>query len=49
MQPGDFAARELAKDGKIIMNVTAEESAQHIVNFRIVGSPASDTGLVFKR
>src|SRR5579862_2164852 len=34
LQPGDFAARELAKAGKAIVNIGPEESAQHIVNFR---------------
>lgn len=39
LQPGDFAARQLIKDGKTIVNVSAAESSQHIANFR------STTGL----
>jgi hypothetical protein len=39
LQPGDFAARELIKGGKTIINLTPDESAQHIANFR------STTGL----
>jgi hypothetical protein len=34
LQPGDFAARELAKAGKSIVNIGQEESSQHIANFR---------------
>ncbi len=34
LQPGDFAARELAKSGKTIINIAAEESSRHVVNFR---------------
>jgi hypothetical protein len=34
LQPGDFAARELAKAGKIIVNIRQEESSRHIANFR---------------
>ena len=34
LQPGDFAARELNKDGKTVINVSPEESSQHIANFR---------------
>jgi len=34
LQPGDFAARELIKDGKIIINLDPDESSQHIANFR---------------
>ncbi len=34
LQPGDFAARELVKGGKIVINVDVDESARHIVNFR---------------
>lgn len=34
LQPGDFAARELAKAGKSIVNICEEESVRHIVNFR---------------
>jgi len=34
LQPGDFAARELAKRGRIIINISAEESSQHVANFR---------------
>ena len=34
LQPGDFAARELARQGKIIINVAADESAEHTANFR---------------
>ena len=33
-QPGDVAARELAKAGKIIVNIGEEESLRHVVNFR---------------
>jgi hypothetical protein len=33
-QPGDVAARELTKAGKIIVNIGEEESQRHIVNFR---------------
>jgi len=34
LQPGDFAARELARSGKVVVNVAADESMRHIVNFR---------------
>jgi hypothetical protein len=34
LQPGDFAARELAKSGKIVIGVDADESSRHTVNFR---------------
>jgi hypothetical protein len=34
LQPGDFAARELAKAGRIVVNISAHESSQHAVNFR---------------
>ncbi len=34
LQPGDFAARELAKAGQIVVNIAAHESSQHAVNFR---------------
>jgi len=34
LQPGDFAARELVKGGKIVINVDADESSRHTVNFR---------------
>lgn len=34
LQPGDFAVRELAREGKTVVNIAAEESSQHIVNFR---------------
>lgn len=34
LQPGDFAARELVKCGKVIINVDVDESARHTVNFR---------------
>ena len=34
LQPGDFAARELAKRGGTIINIDAEESSRHIANFR---------------
>jgi hypothetical protein len=34
LQPGDFAARELVKDGKIVINVDVDESSRHTVNFR---------------
>jgi hypothetical protein len=33
-QPGDVAARELAKVGKTIVNIGEEESLRHVVNFR---------------
>lgn len=33
-QPGDVAARELAKAGKSIVNIGEEESRRHVVNFR---------------
>ena len=33
-QPGDVAARELMKAGKIIVNIGEEESMRHVVNFR---------------
>ena len=39
LQPGDFAARELARAGKIIVNIGEEESSRYIANFR------STTGL----
>ena len=39
LQPGDFAARELERRGSIVINISAEESLQHTVNFR------STTGL----
>ncbi len=34
LQPGDFAARELVKGGKRIVNIAADESSRHTVNFR---------------
>jgi hypothetical protein len=34
LQPGDFAARELARAGKTIVNIGADESARHAANFR---------------
>jgi hypothetical protein len=34
LQPGDFAARELAKAGRIVVNIAADESSQHVANFR---------------
>jgi hypothetical protein len=34
LQPGDFAARELVKRRKIVINVGSEESTRHIANFR---------------
>jgi hypothetical protein len=34
LQPGDFAARELAKAGRIVVNISADESSQHTANFR---------------
>ncbi|MGA2739339.1 MAG: glycosyltransferase family A protein [Bryobacteraceae bacterium] len=34
LQPGDFAARELVKGGKIVISVDADESSRHTVNFR---------------
>jgi hypothetical protein len=39
LQPGDYAARELVKRGEVIINIPADESSRHIVNFR------STTGL----
>jgi len=34
LQPGDFAARELNKDGKRIINIAGDESSRRIANFR---------------
>src|ERR1700751_1893006 len=34
LQPGDFAARELARAGRTVINIAADESSQHTVNFR---------------
>lgn len=34
LQPGDFAARELVTGGKIVINIDADESSRHSVNFR---------------
>lgn len=34
LQPGDFAARALIESGKTILNLSAAESSEHIVNFR---------------
>jgi hypothetical protein len=34
LQPGDFAARELSSNGKIIINIASEESSRHTANFR---------------
>ncbi|HEY2858884.1 MAG TPA: hypothetical protein VGJ21_10750 [Terracidiphilus sp.] len=34
LQPGDHAARELAKRGQTIVNIGADESSRHTVNFR---------------
>jgi hypothetical protein len=34
LQPGDFAARVLMNDGKTIINLQADESSQHVANFR---------------
>jgi hypothetical protein len=34
LQPGDFAARELVKGGKIVINIAADESSRHTANFR---------------
>ena len=34
LQPGDFAVRELAGAGNIVLNVEAEESSRHTANFR---------------
>jgi hypothetical protein len=34
LQPGDFAARQLIKNGNIIINLNPDESSQHIANFR---------------
>jgi hypothetical protein len=39
LQPGDFAARELMKGGKMIINLNPDESSEHMANFR------STTGL----
>ncbi len=41
-QPGDFAARELAKAGKTIVNVGQEESSRYIANFRSTTGIRSD-------
>lgn len=34
LQPGDFAARELVKCGRIIVNIGADESSHYTANFR---------------
>jgi hypothetical protein len=34
LQPGEFAARELAKAGMTVVNIGAKESSQHTANFR---------------
>jgi hypothetical protein len=34
LQPGDFAATELAKRGKTFVNIAGDESARHVANFR---------------
>jgi len=34
LQPGDFAARELGRDGKIVINIASDESLRHTANFR---------------
>lgn len=34
LQPGDFAARELVKRGKSILNIRADESSRHTAQFR---------------
>lgn len=34
LQPGDFAVRELAKAGKTVVNIAADESTEHVANFR---------------
>jgi hypothetical protein len=34
LEIGDFAARELARNGKTIVNIGDEESSQHVANFR---------------
>jgi len=34
LQPGDFATRELAKMGKRIVNICADESSRHVAMFR---------------
>lgn len=34
LQPGDFAARELVKSGKILINIDSDESSRHTANFR---------------
>ena len=34
LQPGDFAARELARRGETLINIAAEESSQHTAQFR---------------
>jgi hypothetical protein len=34
LQPGDFAARELVRCGRIIVNIGADESSRYMANFR---------------
>jgi hypothetical protein len=34
LQPGDFAVRELIQEGKTVINLSLDESTQHIANFR---------------
>jgi len=34
LQPGDFAARQLVESGNIVINIDADESSRHTVNFR---------------
>jgi hypothetical protein len=34
LQPGDFAARQLAREGKLVVNIAADESSRHTANFR---------------
>src|ERR1035437_1294122 len=34
LQPGDFAARELAKRGQIVINIADDKSSRHTANFR---------------
>ena len=34
LQPGDFAVRELAQRGRIVINVASDESSQHTAHFR---------------
>jgi hypothetical protein len=34
LQPGDYAARELVRGGRLIINIPVDESSRHAVNFR---------------